>query len=88
MDHDGIYGHIWDEKQKHGCLILKIEVLSTAFCYARYSKGTEELTNFGMENSISLPALAKKFFNSLRDETDETIYTFNNEVMRYLNLKN
>ena len=31
--------------------------------------GMEELTGFGMKNSLTLPSLANKFFNSLRDET-------------------
>ena len=30
---------------------VKNYVLSTAFCYARYTMGMEELTNFGMNNS-------------------------------------
>ena len=40
----------------------------------------EELTGFGMENSITLPTLANKYFNSLRDENNEPIYTFNDEI--------
>ena len=38
--------------------------------------GTEEVTNFSFENSVTLPSLANKFFNSLRDENDEPIYIF------------
>ena len=34
-----------------------------------------------MKNSTTLPSVAK-FFNSLRDENDETIYTYNDEYMR------
>ena len=40
-----------------------------------------ELTGFGMKNSLTLPALANKNFNSLRDENDEPIYTYNHEFM-------
>ena len=65
-----------------GYLMLKNDVLSTAFCYARYMKGMEELTNFGMKNSLTLPSLANKYFNSLRDENDEPIYTYTDPFMR------
>ena len=58
-------------------------MLSTAFSYARFSKGLEELTGFGMKNSLILPSLANKYFNSLRDESDEPIYTYNDEFMRH-----
>ena len=58
-------------------------MLSTAFSYARYSKGLEKLTGFGMKNSLTLPSLANKYFNSLRDENDEPIYTYNDEFMRH-----
>ena len=42
----------------------------------------EELTNFGVKNSLTLPSLANKTFNSLRDEDDEPIYTNNDPYMR------
>ena len=44
--------------------------------------GMEKLTNFGMKNSITLPSLANNYFNSLRDENDEPIYTYNDPFMR------
>ena len=44
--------------------------------------GMEELTNFGMKNSLTLPSLANKYFNSLRDENDEPIYTYTDPFMR------
>ena len=43
----------------------------------------EELIIFGMKNSLPLPNLAKNFLNSLRDENDETIYTYNDEYMTW-----
>ena len=43
----------------------------------------EELTGFGMKNSLTLPSLANKYFNSLREENDEPIYTYNDEYMRH-----
>ena len=43
----------------------------------------EELTRFGMKNCLTLPSVANKYFNSLRDESDEPIYTYNDEFMRH-----
>ena len=42
----------------------------------------EELTNFGMKNSLTLPSLANKYFNSLRDENDEPMFTYTDHFMR------
>ena len=42
----------------------------------------EELTKFGMKNSLTLPSSANKYFNSLRDENDEPIYTYTDPFMR------
>ena len=42
----------------------------------------EELTGFGMKNSLTLPSLANKHFNSLRDENDEPIYTYIHPLKR------
>ena len=65
---------------------LKNDALSFAFSYAfyaRYAKGVEELTELGMKNSLTLPSLANKYFNSLRYESDEPIYTYKDELMRH-----
>ena len=43
----------------------------------------EELTGFGLKNSLTLPSLANKNFNRLGDENDEPIYTYNDEFMRH-----
>ena len=43
----------------------------------------EELTGLGMKNSLTSPSLANKYFNSLRDESDEPIYNYNDEFMRH-----
>ena len=42
----------------------------------------EELTGFGIKNSLTLPSLANKYFNSSRDENDELIYTYTEPFMR------
>ena len=83
LEHDETFEDNWKEKENEWLPYLKNDVLSTTFSYARYSKGMEELTGFGMKNSLTLPSLAKKYFNSLRDESDEPIYTYNDEYMRY-----
>ena len=42
----------------------------------------EEEPGFGIKNSLTLPSLANKCFNSLRNENDEPIYTYNDDYMR------
>ena len=44
----------------------------------------DQLTNFGMKNSLNLPWLADKYFNSLGDENDEPINTYTDPFMRHL----
>ena len=83
LEHDEIFEDNWEEKENEWLPYHKNDVLSTAFSYSRYSKGMEELTGFGMKNSLTLPSLANKFFNSLREENDEPIYTYNDEFMRH-----
>ena len=43
----------------------------------------EKLTGFVMKNSLTLPSLANKYFNSWRDENDEPIYTNTDPFMRH-----
>ena len=62
---------------------VKRVVLCTAFSYARYCKAVEEITGFVMKDCLSPPGLGWKFFNSLRTEEDEPIYTYNDKYMRY-----
>ena len=42
----------------------------------------EDLTGFSMKNSLFLPLLSNKYFNGLRDENDEPIYTYSDTFMR------
>ena len=44
--------------------------------------GMEELTGFGMKNSLTLPPLANKPFNSLKNGNDEPIYIYTDPFMR------
>ena len=82
LEHEEIYEDSWEAKENEWLPYVKNDVLSTAFCCARYTMGMEELTNFGLKNSLTLPSLANKFFNSLRDENDEPIYTYTDPFMR------
>ena len=82
LEHDENFEDNWEEKENEWLPYLKNDVLSTAFSYARCSKRMEELTGFGMKNSLTLPSLANKNFNSLSDENDEPIYTYNDDFMR------
>ena len=82
MEHDEIYEDTWEARENEWLPYVKNDVLSTAFCYARYTMGMEELTEVGMKNSLTLPSLANKYFNSLRDENDEPIYTYTDPFMR------
>ena len=60
MEHDEIYEDTWEVKKTEWLPYVKNEVLSIAFCYARYTMGMEKLTNCGMKNSLTLPSLANK----------------------------
>ena len=81
LEHDETYEDTWEAKENEWLPYVKIDVLSTAFCFARYTMGMEEFKTFGMKNSLTLPSLANKFFNSLRDENDEPIYTYTDSFM-------
>ena len=83
LEHDELYEDNWEEKESDWLPYLRNDVLSTAFSYARYSKGMEKLTEFGMKKRLILPSLANEPFISLRDENDEPIYSYNDEIMRH-----
>ena len=44
LENDEIHEDNWEEKENEWLPYLKNDVLSTAFLYARYSKGMEGLT--------------------------------------------
>ena len=82
LEHDEIYEDSWEAKENEWLPYVKNDVLSTACCNARYTMGMEELTGFGMKNSLALPSLATKYSNSLRDENNEPVYTYTDPLMR------
>ena len=67
IEHDKVYEDAWEEKENEWLPYLKNNVSSTVFSYASYTNGMEALTRFSMKNSSTLPSLANKNFNSLRD---------------------
>ena len=69
-------------KKMNGLIFVEQDVLCTAFSYARYCKAMEEITGFSMKDCLSAPGLGWKHFNSMRDENDEPMYTYNDEYMR------
>ena len=82
MNHDEITGDNYMDKTDEWVDYVKKDVLCTAFTYARYSKAREKHTGFSMKDCLSLPGLGWKYFNSLRTDEDEPIYTYNDKYMR------
>ena len=83
MYHDEASDDTWKNQRNRSLDYIKVVVLCTMFPYASYSKGMEEVAGFGMKNSLTLPSLVWKFFNSLRDESDEPIYTYRDKNVRW-----
>ena len=83
MNHNEVDGKNYKDRINEWLPYVKIDVLCTAFSYARYIKAMEERTGFSMKDCLSLPGLGLKYFNSLRTEEDEPIYTYNDKYMRW-----
>ena len=75
MNHDEVYSDTWKDKKSEWLDYDKNDVICNAFSYARYSKAMQEITGFGMKDFLSLTGLGWKYFNSLRTEEDEPLYT-------------
>ena len=54
MEHDEIYEDTWEAKENEWSPYVKNDVISTAFCYARYKKSMEKLINISMKNSLKI----------------------------------
>ena len=83
MNHNSIDGDNYKDKINEWLPYVKNEVLCTAFSYARYIKAMREITDFSMKDCLRLPGLGLKYFNSLRTEEDEPIYTYNDKCIRW-----
>ena len=83
MNHDEIDYNNYIDKMNEWIPYVKNDVICSAFSYARYIKSMEEITGLSMKDCLSLPSLGLKYFNSLRTEDDEPIYTYNDKCMRH-----
>ena len=75
MNHDEIDENNWRDKKVERLPYVEKDVLCTAYSYARYCGAMQEITGFSMNDCLSLPGLGWKYFNGLRTEEDEPIYT-------------
>ena len=85
MNHDDINGDNYKDKKDIWLPYVKNDVLCTctAYSYSRYIGATKEITGFSMKDCLSLPGLGWKYFNSLRTDEDEPIYTYIDKYMRW-----
>ena len=83
MNHDEVYSDTWKDRKSASLDYVRKDVLCTAFSYARYCEAMEKKTGFSLKDCLSLPGLGCKFFNSLRTEEDEPIFTNNDKYMRW-----
>ena len=83
MDHDELDENKWREKRDDWLPYVENDVLCTAFSYAPYTKARDEITGSGRIQCLSLPGLGWKYFNNIRTEEDEPVYTFNDKHMRW-----
>ena len=83
MNHDDIDDDNYKDKKDILLPYVKMDVLSTSYCYARYCGSMVELTGFSKKDCLSLPGLRVKYFNSLGTNQDEPIYTYNDKYMRW-----
>ena len=60
------------------------DVLCTALGSAKLCKAMKKITGLSVEDSLSAPCLERKYFISMRDESDEPIYTYNDQYMRHI----
>ena len=82
MNHEEIYEDTWQSKRSEWEPYLRMDILSLAFIYARYSMNMSSITGFGMKGCLSLPSLGWKHFMSSRTESDEKIYSYTDKYMR------
>ena len=83
MDHNDVDYINYEDKKDEYLPYVKNDVVCTALRYAGYCKAMVEITGFSMKDCLSAPGLGWKFFNCMRDENDEPIYTYNDKDMRW-----
>ena len=83
MNHIEIYEDTWESKRGEWEPYSRMDILSLAFIYARYSMNMSSITGFGMKDCLSLPSLGWKHFMSSRCVDDEPIYSHTDKYMRH-----
>ena len=85
IDHTEIYEDTWESQRDIWEPYLRMDILTLAIIYARYSLSMKEISGFGMKDCLSLPSLGWKYFNLTRDQPDliEPIYTYTDKYMRH-----
>ena len=83
IDHNDIDGNNYKDKKDIWLPYVKNDVLCAAYSYSRYIGAMKEISGFSMKDSLPLPGLGWKYFNSLRTEDYEDIYTYNDKYMRW-----
>ena len=81
LNHDDVNDNKYKDKKDERLVYVKNDVLCTAFSYASYCKAMEEFTEFSMKACLSAPGLGWKYFKSMRDESDEPSYTYNDKYL-------
>ena len=83
MDHDEVFKVIWMNEKVVWIDNVKNDVLFIDFGYARYSKGMEKITRFGMKYSSTSLSLGLKYFYSLRYKIDQPICTYMDKYVKW-----
>ena len=82
LEYDEIYEDTWEPRENEWLPYVGNGVISTVFCYAGYTMVMEELNNFDMKNSLTLPSLSNEIVIGSIDENYEPIYTYTDPFMR------
>ena len=75
MNHDEIDYNKYKDEKGEWLDYVKQDAFYTVFSYDRYNQAMDQITGFSMKDCLSAPGLGWKYFNSMRDENDEPIYT-------------
>ena len=60
MNYGEVYSDTWKDRKHEWLDYIKNDVLCTNFCYARYIKAMEEITEFSMKDCLSQPGLGRR----------------------------
>ena len=83
MNRDEIDGNAYKDKRDERLDYVTLDVLGTAFRYARFCNAMEEVTGFSMKDFFSAPGLGWKYLKSLRTEGYQHICTYKVKYMRF-----